>query len=98
MSSEAVSAGRVAAVIKRALELYSHRRRQADLQRLLKPLVTHVTELETLGLVMAGEMDQTTLPLDSIRLEKTKRLMQEILILLQSESELIRQIADVARV
>lgn len=87
----------VAAIIKRALELYSHRRRQADLQRLLKPLVTQVTELENLGLVMAGEMDRTALPLDSMRLEKMKHLMQDILVLLQSESELVRQLADVAR-
>ena len=62
----------VALAIKRALEAYTLRRYRMDMHLFLKELATCTTELESLALVTAREIDQATTTLEGAHLEKVK--------------------------
>jgi DNA-binding NtrC family response regulator len=80
----------VALAVKRALETYALRRHRAEMHLLLNDLSTQMTELESLTLVAAREIDETH-SLEGARLQKVKGLMEQGLFLTQSQVEVIRK-------
>ena len=81
----------VALAVKRALETYGLRRHHAEMHLLLKDLSTQMTELESLTLVAAREIDDTPHALEGARLQKVKGLMEQGLFLTQSQVNVIRK-------
>jgi len=84
----------VALAIKRALEAYTLRRYRMDMHLFLKELATSTTELESLALVTAREIDQATTTLEGAHLEKVKGLMEQGLLLAQSQSRIVRKMTQ----
>jgi len=84
----------VALAIKRALEAYTLRRYRMDMHLFLKELATCTTELESLALVTAREIDQATTTLEGAHLEKVKGLMEQGLLLAQSQSRIVRKMTQ----
>jgi DNA-binding response OmpR family regulator len=84
----------VALAVKRALESYALRRHRADMHLLLKDLVTYMTELESVTLIAAREIDETPQALEGARLLKLKGLMEQGLLLTQSQIEVIRRMTQ----
>ena len=81
----------VALAVKRALETYALRRHRAEMHLLLKDLSTQMTELESLTLVAAREIDDTPHMLEGSRLQKVKGLMEQGLLLTQSQVHVVRK-------
>ncbi|GAC1397398.1 MAG: hypothetical protein NVSMB52_11060 [Chloroflexota bacterium] len=86
----------VALAVTRALEAYRSRHRWTELQRILTPLVLHLTEFETLGLVLAGELDQPCRP-GELPVEKLKGLMAQVLESIQGGAQLARRLGELDR-
>ena len=84
----------VALAVKRALETYALRRHRAEMQSLLKDLATQMTELESLTLIAAREIDETPQSLEGPRLQKIKTLMEQGLFLTQSQVDVIRKMTE----
>jgi hypothetical protein len=61
---------------------------------LLKDLTTQMTELESLTLVAAREIDETPHSLEGARLQKVKGLMEQGLFLTQSQVHVIRKMTQ----
>ena len=84
----------VALAVKRALEAYALRRHRAEMHLLLQDLSTQMTELESLTLVAAREIDETPHALEGARLQKVKGLMEQGLFLTQSQVHVIRKMTQ----
>jgi DNA-binding response OmpR family regulator len=84
----------VAMAVKRALETYALRRHRAEMHLLLNDLVTQMAELESLTLVAAREIDETSQALEGARLRKIKGLMEQELLLTQSQVQVIRRMTQ----
>ena len=84
----------VALAVKRALETYALRHHRAETHRLLKDLATQMTELESLTLVTAHDIDEAPNSLEGARLEKVKGLMEQGLLLVQSQAQVIRNMTQ----
>ena len=84
----------VALAVKRALETYALRHHRAEMHLLLKNFTTQMTELENLTLIAAHDIDQTPHALDGARLQKVKGLMEQALLLTQSQIHVIRKMTQ----
>ncbi|MDQ6733525.1 MAG: hypothetical protein M3Z35_05320 [Nitrospirota bacterium] len=84
----------MALAVKRALETYALRRHHAEMHLLLKDLSMQMTELESLTLVAAREIDETPHSLEGTRLQKLRGLMEQGLFLTQSQVHVIRKMTQ----
>lgn len=84
----------VALAVKRALEVYALRHHRAEMHLLFKDFATQMTELENLTLIASRDLDQTPDALDGARLQKVKGLMEQGLLLTQSQIGVIRKMTQ----
>jgi DNA-binding response OmpR family regulator len=84
----------VALAVKRALEAYALRHHRAEMHLLFKDFATQMTELENLTLIASRDLDQTPNALDGARLQKVKGLMEQGLLLTQSQIRVIREMTQ----
>lgn len=84
----------VALAVKRALEAYALRHHRAEMHLLFKDLATQMTELENLTLIASRDLDQAPDALDGARLQKVKGLMEQGLLLTQSQIRVLRKMTQ----
>jgi DNA-binding response OmpR family regulator len=84
----------VALAVKRALETHALRHHRAEMHLLFKDFATQMTELENLILIASRDLDQTPDALDGARLQKVKGLMEQGLLLTQSQIGVIRKMTQ----